>query len=76
MKNWPGRQFVLVGDSGQHDPEAYGEIARDFCGRVKHIFIRSVREEDDPGSERFATAFHDLPRSDWTLFHDASEITL
>jgi len=75
MEHWPQRQFILVGDSGQKDPEAYGEIARTLCGRVKHIYIRSVREEDDPESERFAEAFRDLPDTDWTLFKEASEIT-
>jgi len=76
MEHWPSRQFILVGDSGQKDPEAYGEIARLFCGRVKHIFIRSVREEDDPESERFLNAFRDIPSTDWTLFRDPSEITI
>lgn len=35
-----GLPFVLVGDSGQHDPEIYARVARDHPGRVRAIYIR------------------------------------
>ncbi len=41
-------QFILIGDSGQNDPEIYLQIIRDFPGRVKMIYIRDV----DPGRSR------------------------
>ena len=34
--------FVLIGDSGQHDPEIYQEVVRTFPGRIKAIYIRDV----------------------------------
>lgn len=34
--------FVLVGDSGERDPEIYSEVVREFPGRVLSIYIRSV----------------------------------
>ncbi len=34
--------FVLVGDSGEQDPEIYHEVVREFPGRVAAIYIRSV----------------------------------
>ena len=34
--------FVLIGDSGQHDPEIYETIAREFPGRVRAIYVRDV----------------------------------
>ena len=34
--------FVLIGDSGQHDPETYAQVVRDHPGRVKAIYIRNV----------------------------------
>ena len=34
--------FVLIGDSGEHDPEIYREVVREFPGRVASIYIRSV----------------------------------
>lgn len=34
--------FVLIGDSGQHDPEAYREIVEQYGDRVKAVYIRDV----------------------------------
>ena len=34
--------FVLIGDSGQHDPEIYRSIAREFPGRIRAIYVRDV----------------------------------
>jgi phosphatidate phosphatase APP1 len=39
---YPRLPFVLVGDSGQEDPEIYREIVREYPGRVLAIFIRDV----------------------------------
>lgn len=42
MKSMPGRDFVLVGDSGEKDPKIYRKICREFGDRVKAVFIRDV----------------------------------
>ncbi len=34
--------FVLIGDSGQHDPEIYRQIVEDHPGRVLAVYIRNV----------------------------------
>lgn len=34
--------FILIGDSGQHDPEIYREVVEQFPGRVLAIYIREV----------------------------------
>ena len=34
--------FVLIGDSGQHDPEIYETIAGEYPGRVRAIYVRDV----------------------------------
>ena len=34
--------FILVGDSGEQDPEIYLKVVREFPGRVAAIYIRSV----------------------------------
>jgi phosphatidate phosphatase APP1 len=38
----PRLPFVLMGDSGQEDPEIYREIVKEYPGRVLAIFIRDV----------------------------------
>ncbi|RPA67376.1 DUF2183 domain-containing protein [Cyclobacteriaceae bacterium YHN15] len=35
--------FILIGDSGQHDPEIYLQVIKDYPGRVKMIYIRDVQ---------------------------------
>jgi len=41
---YPALRFVLVGDSGERDPEIYAEVAQKFPGRVLSIYIRDVNE--------------------------------
>lgn len=38
----PHLRLVLIGDSGQEDPEIYADIARDHPSRVAAIYIRRV----------------------------------
>jgi len=40
----PDLPVVLIGDSGQHDPELYGDVARCWPGRVRLVLIRDVTE--------------------------------
>ncbi len=46
----PQLRFVLIGDSGEKDPEIYSEIVRANPGRVIAVYIREVRL--DPGDGR------------------------
>lgn len=39
--------FVLIGDSGQHDPEIYAQVVQEFPGRVEAVYIRNVTRSDD-----------------------------
>ncbi len=38
----PHLSWVLVGDSGQHDPEAYALVVREQADRVRAVFVREV----------------------------------
>lgn len=42
---YPDLGFVLIGDSGEHDPEIYAEVARANPGRVRAIYIRDVTSQ-------------------------------
>lgn len=42
----PQLPFVLIGDSGQQDPEIYAQIVRDNPGRIRAVYIRDVSAED------------------------------
>jgi phosphatidate phosphatase APP1 len=73
LKQFPRRQFVLVGDSGERDPEIYGRLARQYPRQVARIFIRNVSGEPG-GAPRYKNAFRDLPSELWKVFQDPSEI--
>jgi phosphatidate phosphatase APP1 len=46
----PRLSFVLIGDSGEKDPEIYADIVRAYPGRILAVYIREVRL--DPGDGR------------------------
>ena len=49
----PGLRFVLIGDSGEKDPEIYADIVRAHPTRILAVYIREVRL--DPGDGRVET---------------------
>ena len=51
MIHLPRRKFILVGDSGEKDPEVYGAIRRLFPHQVVGIHIRDVLGERLTGME-------------------------
>ncbi|WP_135229302.1 App1 family protein [Deinococcus fonticola] len=44
FQRFPDLPFVLVGDSGEKDPEIYAEVVRQHPGRVLAVYIRDVNE--------------------------------
>ena len=73
LRQFPQRRFVLVGDSGERDPEAYATLAREFPAQVKAIFIRDVTGQGSD-EERYKTNFAGLPCELWRVFKEPSEI--
>lgn len=51
LKDFPGRRFVLIGDSGERDPEIYCQMCDRFGDRIAAIFIRQL-ENDESISKR------------------------
>jgi hypothetical protein len=73
ITRFPDRQFILVGDSGERDPEIYGDAARRFPRQVVRIFIRNV-PDSDVSADRFDHAFKGLEKSRWFVFDDPAEL--
>jgi phosphatidate phosphatase APP1 len=42
LDTYPGLPFVLIGDSGERDPEIYLETAARYPGRIRAIYIRDL----------------------------------
>jgi phosphatidate phosphatase APP1 len=59
----PGLRFVLIGDSGERDPEIYAAVARANPGRILAIYIREVRLDAGDGrvEEVSGTWTEDVP---------------
>jgi len=53
LDHHPDLPFVLLGDSGERDPEIYADIVRAYPGRILAVYIREVRL--DPGDGRVET---------------------
>lgn len=45
LKIYPNLPFILIGDSGEHDPDIYIEIAEQYPERIKAIYLRSVNHK-------------------------------
>jgi len=46
MFAFKNRNYILVGDSGQSDPQTYCEIANNHSDRILEIYIRDVNPEN------------------------------
>jgi len=73
FRMFPKRRFILVGDSGEKDPEIYGKVARKFPHQIERILIRRV-EGRAWTRERVAKAFRKVPRELWQAFRVPTQI--
>jgi len=73
LKTFPHRRFILVGDSGEKDPETYGLMARKYPNQIVKIFIRDLKGKNSTQA-RYDHAFRRLPPGSWELFQDASRL--
>jgi len=73
LKNFPQRRFILVGDSGEIDPELYGNVARKFPEQVESVLIRQLAARPLT-TDRREKAFRRLPQDLCESFEHADEI--
>ncbi|MCI0359725.1 MAG: App1 family protein [Planctomycetaceae bacterium] len=73
LRTFPERRFVLVGDSGEIDPEIYGAMARKYPQQVAGIFIRQI-EGPRNTPLRYQRAFRGVRYEVVRLFREAQEL--
>ena len=73
LQAFPKRKFILVGDSGEKDPESYGELARKHPQQVARILIRDVTGEDAK-AERYRKCFEGVAKEMWQVFREPKEV--
>ena len=72
LATFPGRRFILIGDSGEQDPEIFGKVAREHPDQIAAICIRNVTDEAAQ-SDRFRAAFQGIAPGLWMLFRQPTE---
>jgi phosphatidate phosphatase APP1 len=55
LRTYPKLKFVLIGDSGEKDPEIYASLVRRHPERIRAIYIRSVSPKRISEIERLTT---------------------
>jgi len=73
LERWKNRRFVLVGDTGEQDPEIYATLAREYRERISRILLRNVSGETRSNA-RLTNAFKDVPAGQWQLFTEPAEL--
>ena len=73
LQRYPKRQFILIGDSGEQDPEVYGDIARRYPSQIHRILIRNI-DNSAAENERYKIAFKKIVNSKWQLFDQPEQV--
>mmetsp|Transcript_52628 Transcript_52628/g.111776 ORF Transcript_52628/g.111776 Transcript_52628/m.111776 type:complete len:360 (+) Transcript_52628:80-1159(+) len=64
---FPKRRFILVGDSGEKDPEVYKELYKRYSDRIEKIWIRNVNGAN-------ATRMEGVDLDRWSYFDDGFDL--
>ena len=74
LAQFPRRSFILVGDTGEEDPEVYAALLRSHSEQVVGVALRNVTgaRRDDA---RFAHLFEGIDPERWVLFDDPALLT-
>ncbi len=75
LQTYPNRYFVLVGDSGEQDPEVYSALLRKHPQQILKIYIRNVTNES-ADNDRFKSVFATIDPGCWELFADPQTLQL
>lgn len=75
LRAMPGREVILIGDSGEKDPEVYGRMAREFPRQVRLILIRDVTNAATDAA-RFESAFRGVSPMRWQVFEKPADVRI
>ena len=71
INDFPLRRFILVGDTGEYDPEIYAEMAGRYPQQVAAVLLRHV-SSDKPNDPRYGALYSQHAQLFWRVFspHD------
>lgn len=61
LRRFPKRQFILIGDSGEKDPEVFADIREDFADQIAEIRIRDIVKAAEENPQRLESMTIILP---------------
>jgi len=67
LQKYPQRKFILIGDSGEKDPEVYIELCRRYPDQIEKIWIRNVNDAD-------ASRMDGVHEAKWRYFSTGSDL--
>ena len=73
LQAFPQRKFILIGDSGEKDPEIYRKICRKYSDQVAGLFIRDIKH-NPVDAERLAKCRDALPNAICDKFESADDL--
>ncbi len=73
LERFPHRKFILVGDSGEKDPEIYATLWHKHPSQIDHIYIRDL-STNGMNASRFGKVFEGIPAERWTTFVQPSQL--
>jgi phosphatidate phosphatase APP1 len=73
LELYPGMKFILIGDSGQHDPELYAGIIESHPGRIKAVYIREIKKIEDQRRKLLEAKMKDPATPDITFVQNTEQ---
>ena len=67
IQSFPKRKFVLIGDSGEKDPEIYKELFMKYPDQIEKIWIRNVNGATEERMEG-------VDKEKWRYFNDGYDL--
>ncbi len=71
IERFPGRKFILIGDSSEKDPEIYLKLAKQYGNRIRQIFIRNAGRIE-PDSPRRKKIIEEAADTELVIFDEPS----
>ena len=72
IQKFPERKFILVGDSGEKDPQVYAAVACRYPHQITAVFIREVgNHRNDPS---YYQQMFSKVACTWKVFQEADEL--
>jgi phosphatidate phosphatase APP1 len=77
IDHFPNRKFILVGDSGERDPEVYAKVAQQRRTQIAGVAIRRVpsRRSKQKVESALKILAHAVPSDSLRVFTTADEIS-